>query len=225
VRLAMAGSVEDEAGNLPEHRVRPTIVRCPLCSSVDATFQTGRPFRMHLLSPAHSLTGVEVANIVEAAELLATKGSGCDTPLSADSIAPRGSSDTVELVWLRGARSGDRDELAKLQAEGRWNPLTATDRNGSSALHWAAGAGHVGCMRWLVEECGVPADQACTVGRADRRNALHWAARNGQTEACQWLVHQCGVPVDSMTIDATTPFHWACWQRHFGCCRWLRDNG
>jgi hypothetical protein len=70
----MAGTEDDEAGNLPEPaaRVKPKFVQCPLCAGADATFESGRPFRMHLLSPAHSLTGSELAHTVEAAELLAT---------------------------------------------------------------------------------------------------------------------------------------------------------
>lgn len=223
VRAAMGGTEDDEAGNIPEHRKRPPLVRCPLCSAHDAVFQTGRSFRMHLLSPAHSLCGPEVADVVEAAELLASRETG---PV-AEENADLGGGDMVgsEPQWLQFARLGDHKALAQLRAAGQWDPVTATDRHGSSALHWAAGSGHLTCMQWLVTECGVPADQSCTTGRADGRNALHWAARNGQTDACRWLVHRCSVPVDSLTVDDTTPFHWACWQRHFSCCRWLRDNG
>lgn len=125
-----------------------------------------------------------------------------------------------DLAWLHAAKTGDWERLADLRDKESWDPLTAADRNGSHALHWAAGAGHLQCVRWLVDTCGVPASQACTSGRGDRRNALHWAARNGQVDVCRWLVHRGGLSVDSPTADGTTPFHWACWQGHFRCCRY-----
>eukprot|EP00038_Savillea_parva_P016311 m.16554 g.16554 ORF g.16554 m.16554 type:complete len:783 (-) comp3398_c0_seq1:176-2524(-) len=231
VRRAMAGTVDEEAGNLPEHRSVVTTVQCPLCSSSDAVFQAGRPFRMHLISPVHGLTGHDMASVMEAAELLAahrqTDGTITEGASGTTALPEAGQEDLAlgEPDWLTAARTGDCAALEQLRQAGTWDPETTTDRHGSTALHWAAGAGHVACIKWLVEVCNVPANQACTRGRADQRNALHWAARNGQTDACRWLVHGCGLDVDSPTVDGTTPFHWACWQRHFGCCRWLRDNG
>lgn len=227
VRRAMTSTVEEDAGNIPEKRSPPILVRCPLCSGSDAIFKSGRPFRMHLLSSVHDLANEDVPRIIETAEILA-RALECDMPVQAQkSRIKSSSSSAVDTVapWLFAAQTGDWERLASLWASGKWDPGSTTDKNGSTALHWAAGSGHISCMRWLVETAGVPADQACVTGRGDGRTALHWAARNGQIAACQWLVDVKKVPIDILTVDGTTPFHWACWQGHFRCCRWLRDKG
>ena len=47
------------------------------------------------------------------------------------------------------------------------------NKNGSPALHWAAGGGHLGICRVLKEK-GASLQHT----RRDGRNALHWAARS-----------------------------------------------
>ena len=55
-------------------------------------------------------------------------------------------------AWFDSATRGDVASLRRLAAERsegvavRW-----TDRNGSTALHWAAGSGHLEACRMLVE--------------------------------------------------------------------------
>lgn len=119
---------------------------------------------------------------------------------------------------LAAARDGDLDALRELSACGVFDPTRCVDRHGSNALHWAAGSGHLGVCKHLVDACGV--DAGSTQAK-DGRNAMHWAARNGKTDVCEWLWREKGVSVDSRTRDGTTPFHWAVWQGHLATCDWL----
>lgn len=119
---------------------------------------------------------------------------------------------------LAAARDGDLDALRELSARRVFDPTRCVDRHGSNALHWAAGSGHLGACKHLVDACGV--DAGSTQAR-DGRNAMHWAARNGKTDVCEWLWREKGVSVDARTRDGTTPFHWAVWRGHSATCDWL----
>ena len=122
---------------------------------------------------------------------------------------------------LAAARDGDLEALKALAAEG-WDVRTS-DRHGSTALHWAAGGGHLPIVRWLVEDCGL--DPTATVQPKDGRNALHWACRNGMLPTCRWLVEECGMDPSAPTKDGTSPFHWAVWKGHREVCAWLIEAG
>ena len=117
---------------------------------------------------------------------------------------------------LEAARDGDEDTLRALVAGG-WDARGVVDRHGSSALHYAAGSGHLSVCLFLVDELGVPAEQ--TQPR-DGRTALHWAARNGHADVCCWLVGK-GLDPDVRTRDGTRPLHWAVWQGHLNVCELL----
>ena len=103
---------------------------------------------------------------------------------------------------LAAARDGDLVSLRALVSEG-WDAATP-DRYGSCALQWAAGAGHLAVVRWLVEDCGL--DPRTTVQPKDGRNALHWACRNGKLQVCRWLVEHGGVDPSAPTKDGTSPY-------------------
>ncbi|CAN0142923.1 unnamed protein product, partial [Hapterophycus canaliculatus] len=83
------------------------------------------------------------------------------------------------------ARAGDLEGLKRVvEGDGEeWDPKTAVDKNGSSALDWAAGEGRLEVCRYLLHECGVDPGGAClTRGRGEGRTSLHWAARGGHEE-------------------------------------------
>mmetsp|Transcript_23020 Transcript_23020/g.71607 ORF Transcript_23020/g.71607 Transcript_23020/m.71607 type:complete len:191 (+) Transcript_23020:876-1448(+) len=112
---------------------------------------------------------------------------------------------------LRAAQTGDLAALRALAAEGQWD-ANERDRNGATPLLWAAGGGHLGVVRFLVEEAGVDAADLQTGRRGYAgRSALHWACRNGHVGVAAYLVGK-GCAKDIATQDGTTPFHFAAWQ-------------
>lgn len=120
---------------------------------------------------------------------------------------------------LKAAREGDLETLRRLCAEG-WDPRTARDNHGSSALHWAAGAGHLEVCQFLVQDAGMSVKDG---QQKDGRTSMHWAARNGRLAVCRWLLEE-GAHPDVGTVDGTRPLHWAVWQGHVGVCEWLVDE-
>ena len=120
---------------------------------------------------------------------------------------------------LRAAAAGDeaacRAELARL---GNDAVCTVVDRNGSVAEHWAAGGGHVACVRLLVRTRLALPDAARAPDNAkkgakrqrrrDGRTAVHWAARNGHANVLRALFEPefaDNFHVDEPTGDGTTP--------------------
>lgn len=95
-----------------------------------------------------------------------------------------------------------------------------TDKYGSTALHWAAGAGHINVLAVLLR-LGI--DVGDTGRQKDGRTALHWAARNGHLTACRWLVSK-GADPNATTHDGTSPLHWAVWRGELDVSRYLVDE-
>lgn len=56
---------------------------------------------------------------------------------------------------MSACKIGDLVTLRQLVNAGSWDPQIAVDKYGSSALMWAAGAGHLKICKFLVDECGV----------------------------------------------------------------------
>jgi ankyrin repeat protein len=133
----------------------------------------------------------------------------------------------LPLPGLEAARRGDLDLLRTLVSRDGWDPRTkdAVDRHGSNALLWAAGAGHVDCVAFLVERCGMNPQTAVQSGRRSYagRSALHWAARNGHADVVEYLLTR-GVDPNSTTADGSTAFAWACWQGHLTVMRQLVER-
>jgi Ankyrin repeats (3 copies) len=103
--------------------------------------------------------------------------------------------------------------------------LGTKDRNLSTCEHWAAGSGHLDCLRYLVEtrkslslapvsaDDDTPAPPAAKrrkVRRRDGKTALHFAARNGHVDCIRYLLKENLCQVDEASGDGTTPLHLAC---------------
>ena len=208
-------------------------VQCPICGDMCGI---GRGIRQHLQSARHALSGEPLqAAVVHAAAAAKALPSPYAGETGADAAPDRSRSPsrggaTVDdggcglHLGLIAARDGDLDALcaAVRSADPVWDPSTHVDRNGSCALHYAAGAGHVHLCAYLLDECAVDVNQRVTRGRRDGRTALHWACRNGHCDAAKWLVERGAELVG--TKDGTTPFHWAVWQGHRAVCKWIVES-
>ena len=132
-------------------------------------------------------------------------------------------------AWLPPALEAARtNDVQALERCGAAAALAARDRFGATALHWAAGAGALGCVKWMVETAGVDAGEAQVGGRGCGvgRTAVHWAARNGHLDVARYLVEEHGATANAVTIDGTTPLHLAVWRGRLELVRWLvRDGG
>eukprot|EP01097_Dermamoeba_algensis_P010549 TRINITY_DN7867_c0_g1_i1.p1 TRINITY_DN7867_c0_g1~~TRINITY_DN7867_c0_g1_i1.p1 ORF type:complete len:300 (+),score=78.87 TRINITY_DN7867_c0_g1_i1:1386-2285(+) len=115
---------------------------------------------------------------------------------------------------LKAAKEGDIVALKALVESG-WS-ASSTDRHGSNALHWAAGAGHINILSYLIEELETDPSvrtKRASAARNDGKTPLHWAARNGQLSSIEYLVSK-GTPVDIKMKDNSTPLHLACFGGH-----------
>lgn len=122
---------------------------------------------------------------------------------------------------LAAAAAGDVAAMAFECERGAFDPVADVDPHGSSALHWAAGGGHVAACEWLVREKHVPVD---ATRRKDGRAPTHWAARNGRLDVLAWLVSR-GADANATTYDGDTPFNLAVWQGHDHVARFLVETG
>ncbi|KAK1286643.1 hypothetical protein QJS10_CPB20g00248 [Acorus calamus] len=92
-----------------------------------------------------------------------------------------------------------RDAMAKLIERLRGGELDARDREGRTAVHVAAGKGHVQMVRMLVEG---GADKDARSG--DGRTALHRAAANGDRDMVVALL-EMGADCEIPTVRGQTP--------------------
>lgn len=130
--------------------------------------------------------------------------------------------DPFEMV-----KAGNFDAFVNKVESGSFSPADEVDHNGATALHWAAGAGSLRFVTYLVDICKCNPNQKQKAKRAFRgRTPLHWAARNGHLEVVKYLVSKCDeVDINATTQDGTTAFCWASWQGHLDVMCFLRDAG
>ena len=132
------------------------------------------------------------------------KKGGCCTPCVNQTISIREAKSAAkpppqQLAVVAGAertgfelcREGSLDDIQRAAAGG-WDVADGRDKHGSTGLMWAAGAGHVGVCKWLLEM-----GAKVNAQNKDGRTALMWAARNGQRGAVDWLLNQvCALTVE-----------------------------
>ncbi|MGK3745739.1 MAG: hypothetical protein ACI90V_012600 [Bacillariaceae sp.] len=123
--------------------------------------------------------------------------------------------------------------------------LNTSDRHKSIADHWAAGGGHLDCLRYLYELRGTLSEVVVVISnevqqqlhqkqksralrRRDGKTCLHYAARNGHMDCIRYLLeeqHQhIHHNVDEGSGDGTTPLHLACYGGHPKTVKYLIEK-
>ena len=111
------------------------------------------------------------------------------------------------LTCLQGsglfyAKIGDVGGLTKKVAKG-WDCNAVTDKHGLTALQWAAGAGELAMVQYLVEQLWAHIDRANKEGRTP----LMWGCRNGHLELSKYLVLK-GANIHATTKKGVSCLHW-----------------
>jgi tetratricopeptide (TPR) repeat protein len=108
-------------------------------------------------------------------ELMASVRSITSDPpkLERDTRAPMNTETQEKQTWFNAAKEGDKPQLEALLAQGF--VIDSQDKDGFTALRWAAFKGHHTLLQWLLENKANP-DIACREGKM----AVYWAAREGQ---------------------------------------------
>ena len=119
------------------------------------------------------------------------------------------------LVQSLGAASeGDIALLTSLQRQ--VNLHNCLDKFGATPVHYAARAGKVSCLQWLIERAGLSGSKPANNGATP----AHDAAATGQLECLQWLTEFGGCSVTGRDACGATPLHLGkatdCFILHYG---------
>ena len=109
---------------------------------------------------------------------------------------------------ISACANGDLAGARGLRELRGWRAAKAVDKHGNTALMWAAGAGHLDVVKWLVEEEQVDVQASNKQGRT----AVMWAAKNGRVAVLQWMLHQAPQPradVGACMKDGSRAWDWA----------------
>lgn len=102
---------------------------------------------------------------------------------------------------LSAAAKGDLATLKALKDQIDLNHTT--DKFGATPVHYAARAGKVDCIRWLVQSAGLSGNRPANNGATP----AHDAAATGQIDCLQWLVQFGGCSATSRDSCGATPLH------------------
>ncbi|XP_061691315.1 espin isoform X3 [Syngnathoides biaculeatus] len=121
---------------------------------------------------------------------------------------------------LLAARQGD---VQTLKAEFASKGLTrdVKDALGASPVHHAARAGKLACLRFLVEEAGLPGHCLAHNGASP----AHDAAATGNLACLQWLLTQGGCRPEDKDSSGATILHLASRFSHHEITDWLLKSG
>ncbi len=137
---------------------------------------------------------------------------------------------------MKAARDGNMAQLEKLITENNSNLLELKDRNGSTAEHWAAGSGHLHCLKYILlqqqqqqqhlnKQVNYQQKKFNIRKRRDGKTSLHYAARNGHNSCIHFLCQEYFSSNPDITSgDGTTPLHMACYGGHLSTIQLLIDT-
>lgn len=142
-------------------------------------------------------------------------------------------------AFLQAAANGDLVELQRSLSSALKNGdaedvLNTKDRHLSRAEHWAAGGGHLECLKYLCsmrdlvfeeDRSGAHSMETRKIRRRDGKTCLHYAARNGRLDCARFLIEHRHCEVDTPAGDGTTPLHLACYGSHQAVVEYLLGQG
>ena len=104
----------------------------------------------------------------------------------------------------KGLSAAAKGDLATLKALRDQLDLNQTsDKFGATPVHYAARAGKVDCIRWLVQSAGLSGNRPANNGATP----AHDAAATGQLDCLQWLVQFGGCEATGRDGCGATPLH------------------
>ena len=130
---------------------------------------------------------------------------------------------------LQGAAAGDEEALAaacsppdptRAMSAALREALAAVDRDGFTAVHLSAAAGHEGCVRLLLT-AGAGIDVA---GGKKGDTPLIYACRKGHA-ACARVLIEAGADLLKCNGGGANCVHIACWKGHAECARLCLEAG
>lgn len=102
---------------------------------------------------------------------------------------------------LRAANKGDIVTLSNLK--GQVNLRSCCDKFGATLAHYAARAGKVDCLKWLVEIAGLSGSKPASNGATP----AHDAAATGYLDCLKWLIDYAGSSETERDACGATPLH------------------
>ncbi|XP_006893504.1 PREDICTED: espin-like protein [Elephantulus edwardii] len=126
----------------------------------------------------------------------------------------------AEQRALVAAKQGDRAALERLLTEGALGS-GPTDALGAGLVHLAARAGHLDCVKLLVQQARLPGNQRAHNGATP----AHDAAATGHLAELCWLVREGGCGLQDQDGSGVSPLHLAARFGHPVVVEWLLREG
>uniref|UniRef100_A0A2K6GNL0 Espin like n=1 Tax=Propithecus coquereli TaxID=379532 RepID=A0A2K6GNL0_PROCO len=121
---------------------------------------------------------------------------------------------------LTAAKAGDVATLEHLLEAGVLGP-GITDALGAGLVHHATRAGHLDCVRFLVQRAKLPGNQRAHNGATP----VHDAAATGSLAELCWLVRDGGCGLQDQDASGVSPLHLAARFGHPVLVEWLLHEG